>query len=261
MQSQLAGVHNPPDMFQYADPRIENYFLMKSPLPVTLIMAFYTSFVFKIGPALMKNRPPMKLDRIIMVYNWVQIILNGVIFLMALRELPKLSIFCSPIDKSKHPDALAVLNLQYAYTMLKIFDLLDTIFFVLRKKHSQVTFLHVYHHTMMAVFSWITCKFFIGGQVFFLGLPNLFVHVVMYFYYFLTSWDPTYRNSVLKKYITQLQILQHCFIFTAFALPLFNTSCSYPKPLLSVFLTQAAIMIYLFTNFYIKAYLRPKKVN
>lgn len=54
---------------------------MKSPLPITLILVFYTSFVFKIGPALMKNRQPMKLDRIIMIYNWVQIILNGVIFI------------------------------------------------------------------------------------------------------------------------------------------------------------------------------------
>jgi hypothetical protein len=67
----------------------------------------------------------------------------------------------------------------------------------------------VYHHLMMAIFTWITVKFFAGGQVYFLGMPNLFVHVVMYFYYFLTAWDPIYKESIWwKKYITQLQLVR-----------------------------------------------------
>jgi elongation of very long chain fatty acids protein 4 len=38
------------------------------------------------------------------------------------------------------------------------------IFFILKKKFSHITFLHVYHHSTMAVMSWIGFKFVPGGQ-------------------------------------------------------------------------------------------------
>jgi elongation of very long chain fatty acids protein 7 len=50
----------------------------------------------------------------------------------------------------------------WIYYMAKIIELLDTVFFVLRKKNSQVTFLHVYHHTLMPICSFIGVKFFAG---------------------------------------------------------------------------------------------------
>ncbi|CAG2064399.1 unnamed protein product [Timema podura] len=43
--------------------------------------------------------------------------------------------------------------------MLKVLDLLDTVFFVLRKKNNQITFLHVYHHAAMVFGTWIAVKF------------------------------------------------------------------------------------------------------
>lgn len=49
--------------------------------------------------------------------------------------------------------------------MLKLLDLLDTVFFILRKKQNQVTFLHVYHHASMVGFVWIGVRFFAGGQI------------------------------------------------------------------------------------------------
>lgn len=47
----------------------------------------------------------------------------------------------------------------YFYYSLKVLDLVDTVFFVLRKKTTQISFLHVYHHGIVllatyAVFSW-----------------------------------------------------------------------------------------------------------
>lgn len=54
--------------------------------------------------------------------------------------------------------------------MVKILDLLETIFFVLRKKQNQVTFLHVYHHMGMVMGSWIATKYLAGGHVTFLGI-------------------------------------------------------------------------------------------
>lgn len=63
-----------------------------------------------------------------------------------------------------------VYNFQMAravwlYYMAKIMELLDTVFFVLRKKNSQVTFLHLYHHSLMPICSFIGVKYFAGKEI------------------------------------------------------------------------------------------------
>lgn len=55
-----------------------------------------------------------------------------------------------------------VYNSAWWYFFSKIVELLDTVFFVLRKKQSQVTFLHVYHHAITMFFSWGYLKFLPG---------------------------------------------------------------------------------------------------
>lgn len=40
---------------------------------------------------------------------------------------------------------------------------MDTIFFVLRKKFNQVSFLHMYHHSAMVIFTYTYLKFYSGG--------------------------------------------------------------------------------------------------
>lgn len=65
------------------------------------------------------------------------------------------------------------------YFFSKIIDLLDTCFFVLRKKQNQVTFLHVYHHTITALFSWMYLKYAPG-----MNRNNSWVIIVIYFIYF-----------------------------------------------------------------------------
>ena len=45
-----------------------------------------------------------------------------------------------------------------------IFFKLFQIFFILRKKNSQVTFLHVFHHTIMPWTWWFGVKFAAGSQ-------------------------------------------------------------------------------------------------
>lgn len=42
----------------------------------------------------------------------------------------------------------------YYYYCLKLLDLCDTVFFVLKKKTRQVTFLHVYHHLAVLLFTY-----------------------------------------------------------------------------------------------------------
>jgi GNS1/SUR4 family len=83
------------------------------------------------------------------------------------------------------------------------------IFFVLRKKQRQITFLHIYHHAGMVSMVYIHMKFFSGGgHGLILGIVNLFVHSIMYAYYLATSLKIKMDNQErYKKRITQIQMV------------------------------------------------------
>lgn len=132
------------------------------------------------------------------------------------------------------------------------------VFFVLRKKNSQISFLHVHHHIGMLLSAWFTCKYFPGGQAGYVGLYNTFVHAIMYIYYLLTSIRPL-KNIWWKKYVTILQIVQHYLIFASLIIPAVNTHCSYPKGIMYIFLFNVILMIHMFTKFYQNTYSNSRK--
>lgn len=95
----------------------------------------------------------------------------------------------------------------YGYFITKFLDLADTIFFVLRKKSRNLSFLHVYHHSIMPFVAWGGLKYVpypLAGWA--LG-ANCFVHVIMYAYYALAAsgYQPTW-----KQWITILQVDESC---------------------------------------------------
>ncbi|XP_046666366.1 elongation of very long chain fatty acids protein-like [Homalodisca vitripennis] len=133
---------------------------------------------------------------------------------------------------------------------------------VLKKNKHQVSFLHLYHHVMMAVATWLCVKYMPGGHVAFFGTINAFVHVVMYFYYFLTSYDVSYKKSIWwKRHITEIQLIQFIVLVAQQGYAIISPSCDYPKYLLIFFLIQAVLMIYLFSDFYLKAYVMKNKAK
>jgi hypothetical protein len=96
----------------------------------------------------------------------------------------------------------------YVYFLAKISELLDTVFFVLRKKDNQVTFLHLYHHTVMPMISWGVTKYYPGGHGTFIGVINSFVHIIMYTYYLFSAMGPQYQKYLWwKKHITNIQMV------------------------------------------------------
>lgn len=78
---------------------------------------------------------------------------------------------CQPPPYNDYSPAGAKrLSMTYMYLILKIVDLMDTVFFVLRKKNNQVTFLHTYHHSLMVLSSYVHLKYYSGaGQGLLLG--------------------------------------------------------------------------------------------
>lgn len=63
-----------------SDPRVNNWFMMSSPFPTLFICLFYAYFVKVLGPKLMENRKPFDLKRILLFYNFFQVIFSAWLF-------------------------------------------------------------------------------------------------------------------------------------------------------------------------------------
>ena len=59
---------------------------------------------------------------------------------------------------------LQLASVCWWYYFSRIIDFFDTLFFILHKKTSQVTFLHVYDHATMPTLWWIGVKWVPGEQ-------------------------------------------------------------------------------------------------
>lgn len=113
--------------------------------------------------------------------------------------------------------------------LCKIGELLDTFFFVVRKKFHLISFLHVYHHAAMPVAMWFTVKYFGTGSSIYVVFCNSFVHTVMYTYYMIAAMGPEYRKYLWwKRYATILQLVRYSFYrFLKFILMVFLFSSNW----------------------------------
>ncbi|CAH1978676.1 unnamed protein product [Acanthoscelides obtectus] len=238
---------------ELADPRTSSYVLIADPLPGLGILAFYIYFVNSLGPRFMKNREPFNLQRTIYVYNTLQASLSFFMFVEILSAMwwNRYSFRCEPVDYSTSPHALRVARMVYIFFIAKMTELIETVFFVLRKKQKQVTFLHCYHHAVMPMVTWGATKYFAGGHGTFIGLINSFVHIIMYLYYLQAGMG--YRNLWWKKYITMMQLGQFLLFFVHFA-QLWFIECDFPKWTALLITPQVLFFIYLFSKFYMKSY-------
>ncbi|KYN23397.1 hypothetical protein ALC57_04271 [Trachymyrmex cornetzi] len=208
----------------------------------------------------MKDRKPYDLKNILIIYNFIQVLASLYLVYEGLMAgwLYEYNFICQPVDYSYKPSSMRMANGVYLYFMCKLIELLDTAFFVLRKKDRQITFLHLYHHSLMPICSWIGVKFVAGGHPTLLGVINSFVHVFMYTYYMLTAFGPHMQKYLWwKKYLTILQIVQFMIIFFHNFQMQF-TSCNFPKPLSFLLMINAGLFTYMFGSFYVNNYLKSK---
>ena len=69
---------------------------------------------------------------------------------------------CVQIETVKDHNLIQRAKLGWFICVLKATDMLDTIFFILRKSERQITFLHVFHHVTTFLLMWLYVKFSIG---------------------------------------------------------------------------------------------------
>ncbi|CAF1672360.1 unnamed protein product [Adineta ricciae] len=148
---------------------------------------------------------------------------------------------------------MKITNALWFYFFSKAIEFMDTIFMVVRKRFTQITFLHVFHHSTMLIIWWIVMTWIPGGQAWLGPVLNSTVHVFMYAYYGL-SVIPSLRDKLWwKRYITMFQLIQFVLIFTHTFTGLLR-GCDYPRWGQIMLSTYMIIMLLLFTNFYIHEY-------
>ncbi|KYN44776.1 hypothetical protein ALC56_00771 [Trachymyrmex septentrionalis] len=246
-----------------SDPRVSDWPLMDSPVPTILIVLLYLYGVVIFGPRMMANRKPYKLRGILVAYNAFQVVFSlGMMYEHLMSGwLLDYSYKCQPVDYSHNPSALRMANLCWWYFISKFTEFADTIFFVLRKKDSQVTFLHLYHHSLTPLETWICVKFIAGGHGTLGNLINNAVHVVMYAYYMLAAMGPEFQKYLWwKKHLTTVQLVQFFLVFVHSAQALIF-DCGYPKLIAALLLLHATIFFVLFSDFYRSAYRKGKSAK
>ena len=248
-------------LMSQSDSRLSHLPLIGSPLPITAIIVCYIYFVTSLGPRLMSYRSkPFQIDAILLVYNLLMVALSLRQFIYSGIHgwFGKYSWRCQPVDYSNDVDAIGMAYCAYLYYISKIIELLDTVFFVLRKKSKQVTTLHVTHHASMAFLMYWGVKYFPGGHGSFQGFINSAVHTLMYTYYLLSSLGDSVKPYLWwKKYLTQIQMAQFLLILLHTS-QLYYLDCGFPRWVLYPFTVVLIYFTHMFMKFYLRSYRRNK---
>ncbi|GLT96923.1 hypothetical protein SLE2022_145140 [Rubroshorea leprosula] len=141
----------------------------------------------------------------------------------------------------------------YIFYLSKILEFMDTLLIILSNSIQRLTFLHVYHHTMVLTMCYIGLSS--AQSCFPIGLiTNCMVHVFMYSYYLLTSLGIRPR---WKRMVTDCQLLQFWSSFGFLALLLYfhftGSGCSgIWSWCFNIFFISTLLV--LFTDFHTKTY-------
>ncbi|KAH8288692.1 hypothetical protein KR054_007946 [Drosophila jambulina] len=239
--------------------------LMSSHKPVLAILVVYLIFIKVLGPRLMANRKAFDLRGSIKAYNIFQILYNVVMFVLATHFMlgpGKFNFRCITNLPMEHEYKSYERWLTYSYFANKLMDLMETIFFVLRKKDRQISFLHVFHHVYMLYFSFAYMYYYgYGGHGFLMCYFNVVVHIMMYTYYYQSQNASEFgRKGPLwwKKYITIVQLIQFGIVLSHSIYTLRQPDCPSARFSATAAGGISIIFIILFSNFYYHAYIKPK---
>ncbi|XP_003741431.1 elongation of very long chain fatty acids protein AAEL008004 [Galendromus occidentalis] len=249
-------------LFSMKDPRTKDWTTLTDARYIAALLLAYLYMAKIWGPRFMKDRKPYELSRLIQVYNVFQVLAN-VYFCSRIAYIAYAKLgyspYCQGLNYANDKDSIALLEHLYYYLLVRIVDFADTLFFVLKKKFTHITQLHVIHHTIVVFSGWQFMQFGADGQSVLGVCLNSTIHVIMYSYYFLASLGPQVQKYLSwKKYLTTIQIVQFFIMIGHGLIPAF-VDCGYPRILLSLALPQVFLILVLFINFYVKSYVVKSK--
>lgn len=246
------------------DKRVNEFYLLRGgPSIILSTVLVYLYFVLSLGPKIMAKHQGFKLNKVLLVYNLGMAAANLWLFIQGLwvSNYGLDTWGCGKFGGDIRQSPRRGIYLGYLFFLTKLVELLDTVFFVLRKKKEQITFLHVFHHSIVPLFCWIGIKLAPGGPNGFFPLINSFIHVVMYMYYALTTFGPRVQPYLWwKKYLTKLQMLQFVLVMINATFTFMSPGCKFPILFAYLQATVASTFLILFAMFYRDAYYKRKKL-
>lgn len=248
------------DLLKNGDPRVASWPMMASPWPSFMMCVLYVMSV-KVGIGMMAKRKPFEIRKILVVYNISMMLLSGYMFVefnLAGWLSGTYSLGCQPVDYSDAPQAIRMAKVSWLFFISRFIEFSDTAFFILRKKFSNVSFLHVFHHGALPCMWWFGVKYVPGGFGTFHAMINAFIHFAMYAYYGIAAMGPAFQKYLWwKKHLTTLQLVQFITVITH-SLQLLFIECNYPLVFALAIAANSFMMLVLFGDFYWKTYSQKK---
>jgi len=193
-----------------------------------------------------RRTKPAQLNTLMVVYNTAIVSLSTVccgLFLRALVLCPHL------YGKTRDPSVEAASRL---YWQLKMAQLLDTVFMVLRHKSRQISPLHVYHHVSIVLLTDYYHHLAPWPAFLLPATLNAATHVCLYTYYGLSSLGVSLSHKWRRR-LTELELCQ-------FAVGLVHCTVGYLRHGFCVYsMVYGVSMTAMFANFYTRAYVLRRK--
>lgn len=248
------------------DPRINKLPLFSGgPTKILLLISVYLFFIKYLGPKLMATRKPFELKTAIIFHNGVlcSFSLSAAVVIFWFSGLGHKTWSCARVDPNSTDfnDNILVYGMVL-YLFSKLMAMMETVFYVLRKKNNQANLLHIIHHSSVPLFTYIGLKMQPGGNSMFFGLVNALVHFLMYFYFLVSAFGPQTRKLLWwKEYITQIQIIQFVLVVGHALYRIIYPDCGWSKPIAIMYLVFGVIMFILFSHLYVQKYVVTKNEN
>ena len=238
-----------------AHPNTVGKLLMEDGRLVWFFCLAYLVVIFG-GIQVMKKREPFVLRGFSIVHNAFLVVLSGYMAYELLRIVITTydSPWCNDVKDGESGAAMA--NVVHIFYVSKLYEFLDTIIMVLRKKEKQISFLHVYHHFSIFPYWYLISRTVPGGDAWFTAFLNSSVHVAMYSYYFCALFK---IPAPWKSFITMGQMLQFClFLCQAFYTYFAGCHSGAQAVIGQGLIFYALSLLVLFANFYIQSYSKPR---
>uniref|UniRef100_A0A914H877 Elongation of very long chain fatty acids protein n=1 Tax=Globodera rostochiensis TaxID=31243 RepID=A0A914H877_GLORO len=231
---------------------------MNDRFPLTLQVSIAYVLVVFGTQFLMRNRPPFSLFIPLNAWNLFLAIFSTVgsmkltpEFFSTLWNHGFQSSYCHVHDYTGGTTGYWV----WLFITSKMFELVDTVFLVLRKR--PLLFLHWYHHILTMVYAYYSYPIMPAFNRWGIYL-NFFVHSYMYSYYFMRSMKIRVPGPV-AKFVTTIQIWQ--FIISVAILChlgwivfVDNVSCDLDSRVFTFAVAMDVSYLILFINFFLHAY-------